>query len=63
MNGTIRKRIAAETLGTFLMVFAWAEAIAANRDGAVSHVGVSASIGLVVLALIATIGDVGFVRI
>jgi aquaporin NIP len=58
MNGTMRKRVAAETLGTFLMVFAGTAAIAANRDGAVSHVGVSATFGLVVFAMIATIGDV-----
>jgi len=50
--------LAAEVIGTFALVFAGTTAIVANADGAVSHVGVALTFGLVVFALIAALGDV-----
>jgi len=49
-----------ETLGTFLLVFAGTGAIVVNdaSGGAVTHVGVALTFGLVVLALIYALGDV-----
>lgn len=51
---------AAEFLGTFCLVFAGTGAIIANEAsrGAVSHVGVALTFGLVVMAMIYTLGDV-----
>lgn len=54
----LRKMLAAEALGTFALVFAGTAAIVANAGGAVSHVGVALTFGLVVFALIAALGDV-----
>jgi aquaporin Z len=55
----MRKR-AAELFGTFVLVFAGTGAIVINdvSQGAVSHVGVALTFGLVVLALIYALGDV-----
>lgn len=50
--------LAAETLGTFALVFAGTSAIVVDSGGAVSHVGVALTFGLVVFALIAALGDV-----
>ncbi len=58
MQVPLRKRLAAEALGTFGLVFAGTSAIVVNSDGAVSHVGVALTFGLVVFALIAAVGDV-----
>jgi aquaporin Z len=53
-----RKKLAAEALGTFALVFAGTSAIVVNTGGAVSHVGVALTFGLVVFAMIAAFGDV-----
>jgi aquaporin NIP len=55
-----RQKLAAEFLGTFGLVFAGTGAIVANAAsaGAVSHVGVAATFGLIVLAMIYAFGDV-----
>lgn len=51
---------AAELFGTFCLVFAGTGAVIANdtHGGAVTHVGVALTFGLVVLAMIYTVGDV-----
>jgi aquaporin NIP len=53
-------RYAAEMLGTFAMVFAGTGAIIVNdvSGGAVTHVGISLTFGLVVMALIYSLGDI-----
>lgn len=58
MDVPFRKKLAAEALGTFGLVFAGTSAVVANAGGAVSHVGVALTFGLVVFALIASLGDV-----
>jgi aquaporin Z len=54
------RKLAAEALGTFALVFAGTGAIVINdvSGGAVSHVGIALTFGLVVLAMIYTLGDV-----
>ena len=54
------KRLVAEFLGTFGLVFAGTGAIVINgaSHGAISHVGISITFGLVVLAMIYTFGDI-----
>jgi aquaporin Z len=54
------RRVAAELLGTFFLVFAGTGAVVVNdvSGGAVTHVGVALTFGLVVLALIYALGDV-----
>src|ERR1700722_18716515 len=54
------KKYLAELFGTFALVFAGTGAIVVNETtgGAVSHVGVALTFGLVVLAMIYTVGDV-----
>jgi aquaporin Z len=54
------RALAAELFGTFALVFAGTGAIVvdAARDGAVTHVGVALTFGLVVLALIYSLGEV-----
>ena len=54
------KKYAAEFLGTFALVFAGTGAIIINHasDGMVTHVGISLIFGLVVLAMIYTVGDI-----
>jgi aquaporin Z len=54
----LRKKLAAEALGTFCLVFAGTSAIVINSGGSVSHVGVALTFGLVVFAMIAAVGDV-----
>jgi aquaporin Z len=51
---------AAELFGTFCLVFAGTGAVVVNdtHGGAVTHVGVALTFGLVVLAMIYTVGDV-----
>lgn len=54
------KKLAAEALGTFVLVFAGTGAIVINdvSGGTVSHVGIALTFGLVVLAMIYSLGDV-----
>lgn len=58
-NAAMRKH-AAELVGTFMLVFAGTGAIVANEvsGGAITHVGVALTFGLVVLAMIYAVGDV-----
>ena len=53
-------KLAAEFFGTFALVFAGTGAIVINdvTGGAVSHAGIALTFGLVVLAMIYTVGDV-----
>jgi aquaporin NIP len=54
------KKLAAEFIGTFALVFAGTGAIVTDQvsGGAVSHVGVALTFGLIVLAMIYTLGDI-----
>jgi aquaporin NIP len=54
------KKYAAEFIGTFALVFAGTGAIIINdvSGGAVSHVGIGLTFGLIVLAMIYAVGDV-----
>lgn len=54
------KRLCAEAIGTFILVFAGTGAIVVNdvSGGTVSHVGVALTFGLVVLAMIYALGEV-----
>jgi aquaporin Z len=54
------KALAAELFGTFALVFAGTGAIVVNevQSGAVTHVGISLTFGLIVLALIYALGEV-----
>ena len=54
------KKLVAEFLGTFCLVFAGTGAIVIDSvsGGGVSHVGVAITFGLIVLAMIYTIGDI-----
>jgi MIP family channel proteins len=54
------KKLLAEAIGTFILVFAGTGAIVVNdvAGGSVTHVGISLTFGLVVLALVYSLGDV-----
>jgi aquaporin Z len=54
------RKLAAEVFGTFSLVFAGTGAIVINdvHAGAVSHVGIGLTFGLIVLAMIYSVGDV-----
>lgn len=54
------KKFTAEALGTFALVFAGTGAIVINHasNGAITHPGIALTFGLVVLAMIYTLGDV-----
>ena len=54
------KRLFAEVFGTFALVFAGTGAIVINEvtGGTITHVGIALTFGLVVLAMIYTVGDV-----
>jgi aquaporin NIP len=54
------KKLAAEFIGTFALVFAGTGAIVIDETtgGAVTHIGVALTFGLIVLAMIYTVGDV-----
>lgn len=54
------KRLLAEFLGTFALVFAGTGAIVINQvsGGAIGHAGIAITFGLIVLAMIYTFGDV-----
>jgi aquaporin Z len=55
-----RKKLVAEFFGTFGLVFSGTGAIVINgtSHGAITHVGISLTFGLIVLAMIYTFGDV-----
>jgi aquaporin NIP len=54
------KKLAAETIGTFALVFAGTGAIVINEvsHGSITHAGVALTFGLIVLVMIYTFGDV-----
>ena len=54
------KKIWAEFIGTFSLVFAGTGAIVINEisGGTVSHVGIALTFGLIVLAMVYTLGDI-----
>ena len=54
------KKYAAECIGTFCLVFAGTGAIVINdlSGGAITHAGIAITFGLIVLAMIYTVGDV-----
>jgi aquaporin Z len=54
------KKLAAEFIGTFALVFAGTGAIVIDETtgGAVTHVGIALTFGLIVLAMIYTVGDI-----
>ena len=56
----LSKKLVAEFFGTFALVFAGTGAIVINdvSNGAVTHVGIALTFGLVVLAMIYTVGDI-----
>ncbi len=55
-----RRKLAAEFFGTYILVFAGTGAIVVNqvREGAITHVGIALTFGLIVLALIYALGDI-----
>src|SRR5215472_11510677 len=54
------RKLAAEALGTFALVFAGTGAIVINdvSGGTVTHVGIALTFGLIVLAMVYAVGDV-----
>ena len=54
------RKFLAEFLGTFALIFAGTGAIVINAEsgGAITHLGVALTFGLIVLAMIYTVGDV-----
>ena len=54
------RKLAAEALGTFALVFAGTGAVVINdvSGGTVTHVGIALTFGLIVLAMIYAVGDV-----
>jgi aquaporin NIP len=56
----LMKKLIAESIGTFCLVFAGTGAIIINdvTGGSVSHVGVAMTFGLIVMAMIYTLGDI-----
>jgi aquaporin NIP len=54
------RKLAAEGIGTFALVFAGTGAMVINdvRSGGVTHVGIALTFGLIVLAMIHAVGDV-----
>ena len=54
------KKFPAEILGTFALVFAGTGAVVIDQasGGAITHVGIALTFGLVVLAMIYTVGDI-----
>ncbi len=60
MESPLHRRLAGEFFGTFCLLFAGTGAIVVNdlSGGAVTHVGIALTFGLVVFAMIAAVGDV-----
>ena len=59
-DAAVRKKLVAEFIGTFALVFAGTGAIVVDEvtGGAVTHIGVALTFGLIVLAMIYTLGDI-----
>lgn len=57
---TLRQRLGAEFVGTFALVFAGAGAVVidARQHGAISHVGIAATFGLVIMVMIYAVGHI-----
>ncbi len=56
---TMRRRLTAEALGTFALVFAGTGAVVVDRQiGGIGHVGVAMAFGLAVMSLIYGFGDI-----
>jgi MIP family channel proteins len=57
---SLRQKMVAEALGTFALVFAGTGAIVINdvSGGGITHVGIALTFGLVVLAMIYTVGEI-----
>src|SRR5665213_550773 len=57
---SVMKKFGAEMIGTFALVFAGTGAIVINETsgGAVTYVGIALTFGLIVLAMIYTVGDI-----
>jgi len=56
----VARKFLAELIGTYVMIFAGTGAIVINAEsgGAITHLGVALTFGLIVLAMIYTLGDV-----
>lgn len=56
----MQKKLLAEFLGTFSLIFAGTGAIVINNasNGAITHAGIALTFGLIVLAMIYAFGDV-----
>src|SRR5438552_16314349 len=54
------RKVVAEFIGTFALVFAGTGAIVINdvSNGAITHVGIALTFGLIVVAMIYTLGDI-----
>jgi aquaporin NIP len=57
---SLRQKVVAEFIGTFALVFAGTGAIVINdvSGGGITHMGIALTFGLVVLAMIYTVGDI-----
>ncbi len=59
MNLPFHKRLLAEAFGTFWIVFAGTGAIIVNDlTGVITHIGIAVTFGLVVFAMVASLGDI-----
>lgn len=60
MNENKTKKLLAESFGTFCLVFAGTGAIVINdvSGGAITHIGIALTFGLVVLSMIYAVGDI-----
>lgn len=56
----MKNRLASEFLGTFALVMAGTGAVVVNaaRNGAIGHVGIALTFGLVIMAMVFALGDV-----
>jgi aquaporin Z len=55
---SLRKALLAEWIGTFALVFAGTTAVVVHQEGRLAHEGVALTFGLVVFAMIASLGDI-----